>query len=221
MPPYFTMAGDLMLMQNLNIQVVKGLLAIGFRLTDRSSELWTRRFNAVKNGNGAAVSAGARTLALAFDSVPAAILKPPVVVVGAIGSSATSLDAEVPVAVLGKAVADRHGWAWSPEVLSKTVHRSLHGLSAAGASAGARDAEVRGRYLAHGIQRGPGTFLVVDDFCTRGATFGDITRALLAANPRWAVWGTALGKTENASYWDGDISNNHIPERLETAWTTE
>ena len=44
-----------------------GLLTVGFRITDRPKEKWTRRFNRFKYGDPAAIRAATRTFCAAFE----------------------------------------------------------------------------------------------------------------------------------------------------------
>jgi hypothetical protein len=214
MPPAFTMVGDLMQMANLDVAGAPAFNALGFRLTDDDAEAWTRRFNAFKSGHAASVAAGARTLAMAWKRT-IFVNNPRLVLVGAISSRDSTLATDAPVRRLGEAIAAAKNWEWRPDLLKKAPHRSLHGIRTGGRD---RDAEVQNKYAAGAVGGSPGVFLIVDDFCTRGATFGEIKRALLASNPGWSAWGTALAKTERSSFWSGDISNAHIPEHLSRTW---
>ena len=64
----------------------------------------------------------------------------------------------------------------------------------------------------------PGLVIVVDDFCTRGATLADIARAVRESNPGWKVQGASLAKAERAAYWNGELTNAHIPDYLDANW---
>lgn len=218
MPPTFEMMGPLMLMRRLDVASCPPLLAIGFRLTDMRGELWTSRFNAFKQGHPAAVAAGIRAMQAGFQGATRAgmRIRAPVVVVGAISSADTALQVQCPVWQLGAALAADFGWEWRPDALSKSVHRSLHGLR----GAGTRDTEVAGRYRAERVDGTEGTFLIVDDLCTRGATLAEVGRALRAASPDCITLATAVAKTENSRYWAGrgGIDNSHIPAELDRAW---
>ena len=75
-----------------------------------------------------------------------------------------------------------------------------------------------GVYLASPIGGDPGLVIVVDDFCTRGATLGDIARAIRESNPGWKVQGASLAKAERAAYWKGELTNAHIPNVLDAVW---
>lgn len=210
-PPAFRPLGKLIRMDELDACSIPAVM-LGFRITDDPDDPWTTRFNRVKERDPAAVAAAARTLALAFQTIR---IDGRVVVVGAISSGDTVLSSDAPVHVIGKAIAQRKGWLWCPELLSKAVHRSIHGLS----PASARDAEVMGKYQCRQIPGEAGTVLVFDDFCTRGATLQEIARAVTATNPDWQVKGAMIAKTERIGYWgEGNLSNNHIDGSLDDEW---
>ena len=212
MLPDFDVVGELIRINRLDVGDLS-LLTVGFRLTDQPSEKWTARFNRFKYGNGHAVQAATRTFCAAFDGFGAPE-GPRMVVVAAISSKHTAVDRRSPVARLGKAVADSRGWQWLPRLLRKEQHSSLSEIR----SATERDATVGGAYAASHIEGDPGVVLIVDDFCTRGATLTEIARAIRESNPRWSVLAASLAKTERASYWGGTLTNNHIPGVLDSAW---
>ena len=60
--------------------------------------------------------------------------------------------------------------------------------------------------------------IVVDDFCTRGATLSDIARAVRESNPGWKVQGASLAKAQRAAYWKGKLTNLHISDELDAIW---
>ncbi|MDE2988923.1 MAG: hypothetical protein OXT70_12850 [Chloroflexota bacterium] len=150
-----------------------GLLTVGFRITDRPREKWTRRFNRFRYGEPAAIRAATRTFCAAFEDFrPAGDQR--VVVVSSVSSGQNIVQDDAPASILASALAASRGWEWLPHHVTKDRHPSLTGL----ASAAERDAAVHGVYLAAPIGGEPGLVLVVDDFCTRGATLADIARAI-------------------------------------------
>ena len=62
----YRVAGRLILFDRLPVGDL-GLLTVGFRITDRPKEKWTRRFNRFKYGEPSAVKAATRTFCAAFD----------------------------------------------------------------------------------------------------------------------------------------------------------
>ena len=106
------------------------------------------------------------------------------------------------------------GWEWLPHHVTKDRHPRITGI----ASAAKRDATVDGVYLAAPIGGEPGLVLVVDDFCTRGATLSDIARAVRESNPGWQIQPASLAKVERAAYWKGKLTNAHIPDFLDATW---
>lgn len=214
LPARFETRWDLLWLERLDCRDAPPVLAVGFRFTDDGAEKWTQRFNQFKAKGVPAVEAGSRTLAAGLSRVK--LVPARTVLVGAVSSRDAVLAEDAPVRYLGSAVSQALSWEWRPDLLSKEVHRSLHRLG----NAAARDAEVQNRYNSAHIDGPAGRFIIVDDFCTRGATFAEVARALLVANPEWRCsLGIALAKTERRQYWGHDqISNDHVPERLEEAW---
>ena len=190
-----------------------GLLTVGFRFTDRPGEKWTRRFNRFKYGEPSAARAATRTFCAAFAGFrPAG--NPRVVVVSSVSSGQNIVQHDTPASTLASALARSRAWEWLPHHVTKDRHPRITGL----ASAAERDATVDGVYLATPIGGDPGLVLVVDDFCTRGATLADIARAVRESNPGWEVQAASLAKAERAAYWKGELTNAHIPDFLDATW---
>ena len=124
------------------------------------------------------------------------------------------MQSDTPASKLAYALAGSHGWEWLPHHITKDRHPSLTGT----ASAAERDSTVDGVYLAAPIGGEPGLVIVVDDFCTRGATLADIARAIRESNPGWKVQPATLAKAERAAYWKGELTNAHIPDLLDATW---
>ncbi len=212
MQPDFDVVGSLIRINRLNVGDLRPL-TVGFRITDQPGEKWTDRFNRFKSGEAPAVEAAMRTFCMAFGNIRYPN-DPRMVVVSAISSGHTTVDPRTPAARLGRALADSRGWEWRPDLLRKTPHASISGIR----SANERDAAVNGVYSAAPIEGDPGIVLVVDDFCTRGATLADIARAIRQSNPQWRISAASLAKTERAGYWQGTLTNEHIPDELHSAW---
>ena len=189
------------------------LITVGFRITDRPREKWTRRFNQFKYGEPAAIRAATRTFCAAVeDFLPPG--NPRIVVVSSISSGQNIVQPDTPASILASALARSRGWEWLPHHVTKDRHPRITGLP----SAAKRDATVDGKYLAAPIGGEPGLVIVVDDFCTRGATLADIARAVRESNPGWKVQGASLAKAERAAYWKGELTNAHIHDSLDAAW---
>ena len=190
-----------------------GLLTVGFRITDRPYEKWTRRFNRFKYGEPTAARAATRTFCAAFEGFhPAG--NPRGVVVSSVSSGQNIVQYDTPASTLASALARSRGWEWLPHHITKDRHPRISGI----ASAAERDATVDGVYLAAPIGGDPGLVLVVDDFCTRGATLADIARAIRESNPGWKIQPATLARTERAAYWQGELTNAHIPDTLDAVW---
>lgn len=213
MPPPFKAIGPLIRLPRLDASAAGALHTVAFRFPDDPQEKWTRRFTRFKQGEREAVASGSAVMAHALRSFSRRTEKP-VVVVGAISSSDEELAVDSPVRRMGEAVEEATGWEWVPDLLSKSAHPPLHTL----ASATERDRAVSECYRSEAAGGPPGIFLILDDLCTRGATFAEVRRALVAANPGWTYVNVALGKNEKREFWSGDISNDHVPPALEQAW---
>jgi len=204
--------GRLMIIDRLPVGDL-GLLTIGFRITDRPNEKWTRRFNQFKYGEPAAARAATRTFCARFeDFLPPG--NPRIVVVSSISSGQNIVQHDTPASILASALAESRGWEWLPHHVTKDRHPRITGIP----SAADRDATVDGVYLAAPIGGEPGLVIVVDDFCTRGATLADIARAVRESNPGWKIQGAGLAKAERAAYWKGELTNAHIPDELDAIW---
>lgn len=212
-PPEFEKRGSLIRFICLPVGDLK-LYTVGFRISDQPNEKWTARFNRFKYGNPAATHAAIRTFCKGFDSLgyPQGHR---VVVTAAIASHDTTVDADSPAAQLACALAQWSNWEWFPNLLAKVRHPKLSSLE----SAVERDSTVNGVYSAATIGGDSGVVLVVDDFCTRGATLTDIARAVRFSNPKWRVGAACLARTARADrYQPGLLTNNHIPDELDDAW---
>ncbi len=208
----FGVMGRLMEIKRLPVGDL-GLLTVGFRITDRPGEKWTRRFNRFKYGEPSATRAATRTFCAAFEDFrPAG--DPRVVVVSSVSSGNIIAEHNTPASTLASALARSRGWEWRPGVITKDRHPRITGIG----SAAQRDATVDGVYLAAAIGGEPGLVLIVDDFCTRGATLADIARAVRESNPGWEVQPASLAKVERAAYWKGELTNAHIPDVLDAVW---
>ena len=208
----YTVAGRLIRINRLPVGDLD-LFTVGFRISDRPGEKWTRRFNRFKYGEPSVVSAATRTFCAAFEDFRLAG-EPRVVVVSSISSGQNIVQQDTPASRLASALARSRGWEWLPHHVTKDRHPSLTGIAAATK----RDATVDGVYLAAAIGGEPGLVLVVDDFCTRGATLADIARAVRKSNPGWKVQAASLAKAERAAYWKGKLTNAHIPDVLDATW---
>ena len=80
------------------------LLTVGFRITDRPGEKWTRRFNRFKRGEPSAAKAATRTFCAAFeDFLPAG--NPRVVVVSSVSSGQNIVQNDTPASRLASTLA--------------------------------------------------------------------------------------------------------------------
>lgn len=202
--------GDMGVITAVDVSGIEALWTIGYRLTDVPDDPWTMRFNQFKYESSGAVDAGARTVASAIRTGPLAQVRR-AFVVGAISAGDEELAANAAVRALGEAVAQARSWDWRPDLLRKRRHRKLAYLR----DAWDRDSEVAQAYTCESLGGRSRTAIVVDDFCTRGSTMADISRAIRAANPGASVVGVVLGKNESSAW---GASNDQVPERLARIW---
>lgn len=192
------------------------LVSLGWRITDRSDEPWTARFNAFKAGDERAVRA-ATTVGVELLANFAAWFGGNVSVVCACGHFDPHPLPNSPVSRLALAVATRFGWTFEPNLLRHRLHSRLSGVR----DAGARRKLIDGAYTA--ARATHDRILIVDDFTTRGETMAEITRALVASRSTAKPWGFALGKTERqawASMSGRQLNNDHLTAATATAWDT-
>lgn len=213
MPPHSKIIGRFLYFDRLDrSDALSGALCLGYRFTDEGAELWTRFVNRFKQKEPVVVQRASQILAQSVGQL--SFKRSPVVVVPVLSSGATAADANHPVTQLAAAIASLPGFVPAMTLLSKRVHRPLHGIY----DAGARDAEVGGAYSARRFSdigiKAVGSVVLVDDMFTRGATLNDAARAIRAANGPTSVFGIALAKTERRAYWNGAIDNGHLDPAL-------
>lgn len=192
---------------------------VGWRIVDQPDE-WTQRFNGFKYGNDAQFLGGAYLMREAarellnvrqLDSATTGLTT-------ALSSKATAADPNSVLYRAGAWVAREIGVVWLPQIFTKQAHRSLHGIN----DGATRDLEVSGKYTAAPIQQLK-TLIVIDDFITRGATLGEMKRALGDTSPDVQMIGLALGKNEKNSWataCGNPLDNSHIPAEWDEAWVT-
>ena len=79
---------------------------------------------------------------------------------------------------------------------------------------------MRGKYSCTGIQNCDG-LVIIDDLVTRGATIGEMARALHAKSPGIPVLGIALGKNERREFAKGFgviVDNSSLAVKWESRW---
>ncbi|WP_131818613.1 phosphoribosyltransferase [Sphingomonas turrisvirgatae] len=191
---------------------------VGWRILDQPGDVWTQRFVAFKADETPAFMGGAYVLLEATKELMARRnLKPASVGLAvALSSRATKLNNNHVLCRTGRWLAQRLNLTFVGEKFSKQAHRSLHTLS----SSGERDGEVSGKYTCQKIE-GVSTVIILDDFVTRGATLGEMKRALDETSCGISAIGLALGKHERNAYATGfgvNVSNEHIPDKWNQAW---
>jgi len=111
-------------------------------------------------------------------------------------------------------VGELDGYDYCPYLLRKKPHRPLHTLP----DADSRDSEVKGKYSSAYFSDVTANrvrlVVVIDDIVTRGATMDEVARAIKKENGDIPVYGVALAKNERKSFWNDQISNDHISEQV-------
>ena len=191
---------------------------VGWRITDDDSEQWSQRFLRFKGKKHGDVRGGAYVLKEAMLELIAyhGCVLETTAMTTALSSRSTKSNPSSVLAQAGKWISSEVGITWLPNIFTKQSHRSLHHITAAAD----RDAEVQNKYQCVQIQNYDHLF-ILDDFVTRGATFGEMVRALSAMNPSIRPIGLALGKNESATYAAGfsvRVDNSHIPEQWDRLW---
>ena len=176
--------------------------AIGYYISQRSgkSDEWSDRIIRFKNRNQTDIKGGVRVLREAAKEILSLHgLDPKTTgLLSALSSKDVAADPTSSLQRVGKFVAEYCEIQWLPDALTKKSHRKLAHMR----GPEARDNEVTGKYQCKkldGIQQ----IIIMDDIVTRGATMGEIERAVTASNPSVRAIGLALGKTNP----DGDNSD--------------
>lgn len=212
---YSTVSGNLLWFGTL---CPDGAFALAFRIDDEPDDPWTSRVNRVKfPPQGTSLRSKEAAAAVLVEALNGKITSPNGLgVVSVLGHNDTATRTGNYLAFIGQAVAQGHGLAWMPDLLTKVKTGEL---KRAGSPSSRREM-IRGAYSA---QPCPGftRIMVLDDFSTSGATLQEISRAIKTANPAVKVKGLILGKHENKAYWKWKgrvISNGHLPSGLADLW---
>jgi predicted amidophosphoribosyltransferase len=191
-------------------------LVIGYRFTDDAADKWTSRFNAFKAGDARAVRA-----ALAVSNTALAEVAPPkgpIIVVGVPGSGEEMLNPARPVGQLSAAVAGTWNAQLDLTLIRKTPHAPIHTQRRLEARRALLD---QAQYQAVRSYEDVGTFVIVDDFITRGDTMQRIASCLYESHPHAGFAAYAVAKTENLQFWRdvrGVMLDNTRADRFEQVW---
>ena len=194
---------------------------LAWRFKDDTDEAWTKRLNAFKNQERAALAGAVRVLVGAIPPLMArnGWLVAETAMTAALSSNDTQSIPAKPLPRVGRAVAASLGLRWLPDILTKDAHRKLHTIG----PAADRDAELaKANYKCVQVT-GAQRILVFDDLITRGATFTSISQAIKEQNRSLKVYPIALGKPETKSYASSlgkELTNEHVPARWATLWDT-
>lgn len=190
---------------------------LAFKMTDDWNEPWTSRFNRFKAGDDKALyGAGAVFKAAMPELLKAMGGKPSdIAIVPALGSADKAAGPDRHITRLAAAIGKEFGLTFDRTSVTKDPHPSLHELPPSDRI----PTLMKANYAAKPINSK--TVLILDDFITQGATLSFTATALKKANPKLAVFGVALGKTERRAYWEGrgaPISNDHVPGNWDDHW---
>lgn len=191
-----------------------GAYTIGYRITDDGADPWTARFNRFKAKDPAAFVGGAHALSAGMPALLKSLGVDPkdTVIVPALGSAETKAASNGQLAKLAVRSAKTTGAQVEVGVLSKRIHKPIHGIF----TATEREAELEKANYAASKLKVKNVF-VVDDLVTRGSTLSRIATAIKAANPGVRVYGVALAKTDRRSF-RGSLDNNHVVKAWDDRW---
>jgi len=209
---------DAQLDSYIPVKVPIKVYCMAYRLLDSPDEIWTSRVNDFKFGSQNQVKAAITV----FPQLIKEVLKSPIksgFAAGLIPSASKTLHTKNRVFLLGRAIAIALNIPWEPNILSKKPHQSLKSIYTGGYD---RDMTVKGCYASEVISgfKGRTTVYLVDDFCTRGSTLLDATRAIVESNPRLKIRivGLILAKNERV-HWAGETANNnHLDQYVNDLW---
>jgi hypothetical protein len=188
--------------------------ALGYRITDNSSDLWTQRFNRFKDNDVRALYGGADLLR---GAVPDLVKELGLDVsktafVTALASGELTANKDRPLPKIARSCAEIVGAEFVLDALSKNIYGKIHNLY----TEAQRDTELdKADYKSTNI--GKTNILVFDDFITRGATQSKIAQAILSTNPKSRVYAVALCKAEKQAFCPNP-QNDHIPAKWNDLW---
>lgn len=193
---------------------------MGYRLKNDQSDPWTARFNRFKAGNPLQVSVVCRV----YPELIRQNLRPdggPIAVTCVVPSAGRQLKKNSPVYQLGEALAGVVDGLWLPNLITKQPHFSFH---LKGASLETRmdtvdAANIRSEVIPERISR----LVIVDDFCTTGATIkGTIGAVEALGRQDLRILGVVLAKAENNEYHTqrgrAPFTNEHLGPNLASVW---
>ena len=218
---YFTPAGRLMRFDALDRSGdAFPAYTVGWRIIDEP-DTWSRRFLCYKSGQPGYLRAGAKLMSAGVEELldVVGLKSNDASLCTALGHDDTGPNANSILHMTGAYIAKAVGIEWGPELFQKERHKSLRSVGD-GAS---RDVEVFGKYRCNALASGK-TLIVLDDFITRGATLGDMNRALKESNPSTNMLALALAKNENAAWGRSNhllVNNDHISSEWEALWNRE
>lgn len=195
---------------------------IAWRFTDDGTDPWTKRINAFKAKERAALAGAIHTLRKALPFLMDAYnwLPDETGLVSAMSSRESEFDPSNPLSKVGYHVANNIGLVWLPGILSKNPHGRLHKIY----EAEKRDAEAaRADYKCQTITD-LRRVLILDDMITRGSTAANIAEAVSRENSHLEVFPLALGKTERkcfAASLGRKLDNEHVPSAWARTWDQE
>ena len=198
---------------------IDGAFAIGYRILDDQDELWSRRFLSLKDG-----TVDSRKAALAVMRVAMPVLLDTLGLDGedvtfapALRSHERTASTSGMISILAGYCAAHWSSAFSPGLLSKQPHESLH---IPRKSVPERRAILeKADYRADNVTTA--YVFVVDDLITTGLTLSYIAGAIKNQNPEVKVYGLAAGKHAYQSHFSSvgqPSANSHIRPEWNRLW---
>lgn len=188
-------------------QLLDGIYAIVIRSRDHRSETWTSRIHELRQGQAQALAGWTRVLLEATKSLKT---NKNTVLTCALRAERTAFLKDDPIVQLGRALGQDKNWDFRPDILNKRAHRSLSKLRMADHE---RRREVKSVYTCDKLESVK-TFVVLDDYCSGGATLAEVARSIRTSNRYAKVLGLVLGRTRSSP----KSINDHLSEQLCSKW---
>ncbi len=184
------------------------MVSLGLRLRKHPEEPWTARFHQFKQGRSRAVEGACRLFRRHFTSQ---LYPTGVSLACIIGAEHTHLSPSDSLRPLAETISDARGWDFCSDLLSKRRYKPLGRLRLGDRD---RKAQVEGAYTSQRLPSGCVHVVLLDDYCSSGATLAEAARAVRTVNPQVSVSALVLGRSRRGE----PELNKHIPWSWSLLW---